>query len=568
MKKIAIIGAGPAGLLLLKKLTDLPVPFLDITFFEKKNVLGCGMPYSQEGAGKEHITNVSGNEIPQLVTTVTVWLKTLSKSARKEYGIESEKISEYKVLPRLLFGKYLSHQFKSLLKLGKEKGWSIKVLRNTKVVDIRYDKESSSVGIYTDSKSNEKFDCAVIATGHYWPVTLEGEVPGYFDSPYPPSKLTQKRNHRVAIRGSSLTAVDAVRTLALQHGKFYFNGKVSYKPFADCQKFKMILHSRNGLLPAVRFHLNDPHLKEYRLLSDEEIEKNRAENDGFLSLDFVFERNFKIPLKEKDPGFYEKIFRMNLEDFVDFILEERKSIEPFDLLFGEYIEAEKTIKRKEPVYWKEMLGVLSFVMNYPAKYFSAEDTLRLHRKLHPLISVVIAYMPQSSVEELLALHKAGILELKEVSENSFVESKKEGGAIYHYDSNQVESEHFETFINATGQPAFQLTDFPFKSLIESETASQAKFKFHNPAIARTEKKKGNKDVIIDLNGNYLNVAGLAINDSFQLTDPYGVANENIFIMAVPFISGFNPDYSGLDFCEEASEKIITKLLRHHLKRMN
>ena len=88
-----------------------------------------------------------------------------------------------------------------------------------------------------------------------------------------------------------------------------------------------------------------------------------------------------------------------------------KSVDPFDLFKGEYIEAEKSIKRKESVYWKEMLATLSFAMNYPAKYFSAEDMLRLQKTLQPLISIVIAFVPQTSVKEMLALHNAGLLEL-------------------------------------------------------------------------------------------------------------------------------------------------------------
>jgi uncharacterized NAD(P)/FAD-binding protein YdhS len=39
------------------------MPDLDISIFENKKELGCGMPYSREGAGEVHITNVSGNEI-------------------------------------------------------------------------------------------------------------------------------------------------------------------------------------------------------------------------------------------------------------------------------------------------------------------------------------------------------------------------------------------------------------------------------------------------------------------------------------------------------------------------
>ena len=37
-------------------------------------------------------------------------------------------------------------------------------------------------------------------------------------------------------------------------------------------------------------------------------------------------------------------------------------------------------------------------------------------------------------------------------------------------------------------------------------------------------------------------------------------NERIYMMAVPFIGGFNPDYSGLDFGEAASMRIVGKLI--------
>ncbi len=50
--------------------------------------------------------------------------------------------------------------------------------------------------------------------------------------------------------------------------------------------------------------------------------------------------------------------------------------------------------------------------------------------------------------------------------------------------------------------------------------------------------------------------GIQINDYFQVIDQYGAANTQIYIMAVPHIAGLNPDYSGLDFCEEASKRIM------------
>jgi hypothetical protein len=74
-------------------------------------------------------------------------------------------------------------------------------------------------------------------------------------------------------------------------------------------------------------------------------------------------------------------------------------------------------------------------------------------------------------------------------------------------------------------------------------------------------EEGNKEVVREKNGSYtLKMPGIMINDNFQVVDKYGAYNERIYVMAVPYIGGINPDYSGLDFCEAASAKIIKALV--------
>jgi hypothetical protein len=116
----------------------------------------------------------------------------------------------------------------------------------------------------------------------------------------------------------------------------------------------------------------------------------------------------------------------------------------------EYEEAARSIEKRQSVYWKEMLGVLSFAMNYPAKHFSAEDMQRLQKTLLPLISIVIAYIPQSSCEEIFALHDAGVLEIVSVGDDSNVEPAEKGGAIYHYadDTGKEQSPHLKLLLIA------------------------------------------------------------------------------------------------------------------------
>ena len=521
------------------------------------------MPYSREGAGEEHITNVSGNEIPGLETSLTQWIQSLDPGTLKRFDIDPDQFNGYKVLPRLLFGQYLSDQFGLLETKAKVAGLEVTIHRGTLVTDIIDDTEQKLVKVMSEKMEPLWFDNVVICTGHYWPLLHEGDVQGYFDSPYPPSKLAIQINHPVAIRGASLTAVDAVRTLARHNGEFIKDNDdtISFKLFDESTGFKLVLHSRDGMLPAVRFHLENSHLGKGSLLSVEEIENNKMNNEGFLSLDYVFEKNFKTPIKENDPDFHEKIKDMNMEEFVDAVMGGRESVNPFDLLYGEYVDAEKSIARKESIYWKETLGALSFVMNYPAKYFSAEDMLRLQKTLHPLISIVIAYMPQSSVEEMLALHKAGLLDLVEVGENSDVKPG-ESGAIYYYTdySGQLISTHYKTYINAVGQPHLSYDSLPYKSLVNKKTVSSAKIRFRDAASAVKEKENGNENVITDENGSYLKVPGIAINDNFQVLDEFGGYNDRIFFMAVPFMAGYNPDYSGLDFCEAASKFVVQSIL--------
>ncbi|MDQ0967148.1 putative NAD(P)/FAD-binding protein YdhS [Flavobacterium sp. W4I14] len=559
-KKIAIIGGGPSGLFMYKRLTEAKAANFEIDIFERKKYLGAGMPYSAEGANVEHITNVSDNEIPVIFNSIEDWVKIAPKSILKKFNINEEKFNEYKVLPRLFFGEYLSAQFNLLKITAAKKGIKTNVHLNCIVEDIIDTSDDNTVAVCIQNHDKLYFDQVIICTGHNWPKKYEGRIPNYFDSPYPPKKIALKLNHAVGIMGSSLTAIDALRTLARQNGKFTDNEDGTYAYHLESKGFKMVMHSRNGLLPAIRFHLEDSHLGKEETLSKAEIHASIAENGGFLPLDFVFEKNFKEMFIEKDPAFYEQIKAMNLEGFVEAMMRFREKMEPFDLFRQEYEEAEKSIEKRKSIYWKEALAVLSFAMNYPAKYLSAEDMERLQKVLMPLISIVIAFVPQSSCRELLALHDAGVLSIVAVGDDAEVEPLKTGGADYHYKVGDGKTTvHFDTFIDCVGQPHLSFNDFPFKSLINNGTVSPAMLQFQSAENGKAE-MKSNDLVIRKENTYFLTVSGITINDHFQVVNEAGQVNERIYIMAVPYIGGYNPDYSGIDFCEAASEAVLNSIL--------
>ncbi len=565
--RIAILGGGPSALFAYKRLVESGQNNFEISIFEKRGQLGAGMPYSLIGANDEHVTNVSDNEIPKIVTHIHEWIHSAPVELLERFQIDPHRFNEYKVLPRLFFGEYLSAQFALLHEMAEANGIVTTINYDRKVVDIIDYPESREVGIEIENHGIFKFDFAIICTGHNWPRDLEEKFDNYFSSPYPPVKISLHSNHAVAIRGSSLTAIDAIRTLARKNGTFFKDndGKLRYKKLVESPDFRLVMHSRNGLLPAVRFHLEDSHLHNDSVLTAEQIAEHLENNNGFLSLDYIFEKDFKAIIIEKDPAFYERFANMNIEEFVAEMMDFRERIDPFELLKAEFAEAEKSIKRHESIYWKEMLGVLSFAMNHPAKYLSAEDMQRLQKVLMPLISIVIAYVPQSSCSELIALHDAGVLDLVSVGTQSSVEpdAEKGGATVRYIDENGFEnSTYYQTFVDCIGQPHLSYSDFPFKTLKSQNTISRAQVKFQSVEAGAEAFIENPEIVEKNSAGEYfLNISGIKINDSFQIVDPNGVGNERIYIMAVPYIGGYNPDYSGLDFSEAASEYIINSILR-------
>ncbi len=561
MIRVAIIGAGPAGLMVFKRLVALDRKDIAIQIFEASSEIGRGMPYSAAGASHEHVTNVSADELPEMNQMLDDWILRVPDETLAEFGITKEKFHEKKVVPRLLFGHYLSDQFKMLIEKAEKNGIDVKVHFNSHVNDIVDQPSQNLVEVRTAEGQQFQFDYAVICTGHYWKKQYEDIAHGYFDSPYPPSKLANQFNHKVVIRGSSLTAIDAIKTIAKNNGKFLWrDNKYIFERDDATPDFFIEMHSREGLLPSLRVHMDEPHIDSKSLFDDHAIAKNMKDNGGFLELDFLFEEGFKKPLAKSSPAFYAHIKDMSIERFVDEMMSYRDRLPAFDLMRKEYVQSLKSIRDEEPVPWKEMLASLSFALNYPAKYLSAEDMIRLKDSLMPLIAVVIAFIPQSSCETLLALYEAKCLDLVIDGDGGSVEVDDSKNIFYiTKDGSKINRQQCQTFIDCIGQKHFNIDDFPFLSLVSNDTVCGARLEFKSEEEAKKVLKKDPGLVVQVGKKYYLKVPGIAIDDNFRVVNVDGESNNRVFLLAVPYIGGYNPDYSGLDFCEQASKRAVDKI---------
>ncbi|MCD9854448.1 FAD/NAD(P)-binding protein [Epilithonimonas sp. JDS] len=557
---IALIGGGPAALLVLKNIFDSNITATTVHIFEKNDRLGVGMPYGKLGASKEHVANVSANELPHFEISFEEYLSQNPTADFPDFSRDG-KCNPYQVIPRLLLGNYLEFNFKHYTKIAKKKGIKVITKTNSIVDDIIKINDGKEFKIIVNQTEEYVTHKVILCTGHYWPKKHEDDKTGWYDSPYPPSKFQSYSNHPIAIRGTSLTAVDAVKTHSRLNGKYEAmpDGQLKYTLNEGSENFRIDMFSTGGFLPALRFHSEDEAYSNEWTMSLDEIYDYKKNHNGFVDLDYVFEINFKKPLKQKDPDFHQKIKDLSIEEFVAEMMTIRKELDSFQLFKAEYTEAEKSIKRHQSVSWKEALSAFSYSMNYPAKHFSAEDMTRLRKTLLPLISIIIASLPQSSYKEIIALYDAGIIDLIQVDKESFVEPHTEAGGIYHYKSaeNEQFQKHYQLYIDAVGQQPLEVSDLPFASLRSSELVSAAYLNFKENSNALELQENSEVSVIKGQNDNYyMKVHGLEINDYFQSLDTYGQAVDNLFIMAVPFIGGLNPDYSGLDFCDTAASRIV------------
>ena len=553
---IGIIGGGPASLFLFQKLIRLGED-ISVTIFEKTGRLGAGMPYSKNGASEEHIANVSAHELPELPIDVYSYLKENHRVDYPDYYDGSD-FNKYKVLPRLLLGDYLEDQYHRLLVKAEKENIPVKIYYNTIVEDLIPLEEGFK--IINNSTASIEVDIAVVCTGHFWFSKNETKIKNWFDCPYPPSKLSTVINTPVAIKGTSLTAVDAIRTLARANGLFFKeNGKLKYELKAECPDFRLDLFSTGGHLPAIRFHSEEEYFSYKWIMDEKEVEDYRSKNNGFIHLDHVFEVSFKKPMQEKDPQFYQLIKDISIDEFAVFMMNRRDTQDPFVLFKKEYKEAEKSIREKKSISWKETLSAFSYAMNYPAKHFPAEDMLRLKKIVMPLITIVIAELPQSSAEEILTLHEMGLITLTEVDKNSSVEVE-DGKIIYKYKNNLNENinRSYHAFVDATGQKTINFNSFPYQTLKDLNIVDKAFLNFSSEVNIQEIKNNYSESKNIELSGDkyILTVPGVNVGDNFEAINCLGKHSENLYFMAVPMVGGLHPDYSGLDFCYTAAEKLV------------
>jgi len=531
---IAFVGAGPTTIYTLHALLNQTTRPFELTIYEEQPTAGRGTPYRPGWNDPAMLSNIASIEIPPLEQTLIEWLEAQAPSRLVALGIDPSEIGERTFYPRLALGEFFYDQFQALLERARAQGVTVDVRTRCRVVDAVSEPDAMLLTIRSRSgeTSERRFDHVVLATGHQWPEDPQVR-PGYFLSPWPATALAAIPPCKVGIRGTSLSAIDAGVALAVTHGEFVEDaeGGLTYQPAPDSDAFHMTMMSRKGLLPEADFFAPLPY-EPLDVCTPEAMERLIAADGLLLEPAFAL---FKQELIAADPHYAAQtgLADLELEDYCERYFADRADADPFEWAKSNLAEAERNYEAEHTVPWRYAILRMHEVLALIVPHLDAEEYRRFSKHFKPLFVDDYATVPHESIRRMLALHRAGKLDVLAIGDDYRIDSHRaEGGAVVEA---MGERHAFAAFIEATGQRPLQAKAFPFPSLLSQGIVRDAQ-----PDAPPTASR------------------GIAIDDQFHpISDD--IPEDQLFCLSLPFLLGRHPFIQGITSSHEMGLVVAEQL---------
>lgn len=518
---IAFVGAGPTTLYALDALLAHGGDGARITVFEAQDAAGLGSPYRPGWNDPAMLSNIASVEIPPVGETLLDWLRARPASELRTLGVDLDRTDDRTFVPRVVLGRYFEDRFRALVDRARARGVAVEVRTRCRVVDVVHRPNGMEVVFAAPSgrgTARALFDHVVLATGHQWPSRQEAR-PGYFLSPWPAETLAGLPPTEIGVRGTSLTAIDAVVALAGAHGAFVREDDgLVYRPAPGTDALRITMMSRKGLLPEADFYFPLPHAP-LSICTPAAIGA-LLEQGGDDLLDRVFDL-FRRELMVVDPAYAAAtgLADATLESFAEAYFAERAAADPFDWAAANLAEVRANHAARVTVPWRDAILRMHEVVAPIAPFLDGAAFRRFERDFKPVFVDGYGAVPHESVERLLALHRAGRLQVLALGDDYRIDTHRpEGGVLL---TRQGVNRHFPIFIEATGQRPLSAIQFPFLSLLEQ-------------GIVRDQTSPDAPEA----------VRGIVIDDVFHPVAE-GVPADRLFCLSLPFIMGRHPFVQGL-----------------------
>jgi uncharacterized NAD(P)/FAD-binding protein YdhS len=309
-------------------------------------------------------------------------------------------------------GEYLRWRFQETIEKARQLGLRVDFHSRCEVADLV--EECARIRLTVNNlKSGKRFlthaDRVLIATGHWFE---QEEQDHCFPSPWPPEKLLKgiPEGERVAIIGSSLSALDATLTLTVD-GEFLRddNGRLIYFPSSNPRSIR--LYSRRGLLPRVRGKMG---VYRNRFLTLENVERLGAKNNNMVPLKTIFR------LLESD---LEAAYGHRIE--WQSILNPKRT--PIELLRDYLKDAQEGDGPNGTLLWQTLLHQAFPLLRSLYANLPAEDRERFDKDYTTLFFSYASLMPLINGEKLLALMESGTLDVVKLGDDyGFIRDDSKG----------------------------------------------------------------------------------------------------------------------------------------------
>lgn len=457
-QNIAIVGTGPTGLYTLFALIGQKRE-MSVTVFEKGDRAGVGMPYNDGDNIRLMLANIASIEIPPIGESYLAWVGRQSPERLRRFGVNPTLVDERTFLPRLLLGEYFRDQFFWPMSHASELGVTVTVREKCEVTDI----DPRTDGVWVSSScidEAERFDMAVIATGHVWPDETESSR-SYFPSPWSGLVDAAIPAVDVGILGTSLSAIDAAMAVATQHGMFWQDeeGSLHFARDDGSEGLAITLMSRSGILPEADFWCPIPYEPLQILTTDAVAAEIAKGSDGLLDRVFGLMAG---EIAEADPSWAMRInlTERTVDDFGEAYFADRKAHDPFRWAEYNLAVVEKNKADKFTVPWRYAILRAHEVVQEIVVHLTEVDRNRFDTGLRNVFVDNYAAIPSESIRRILALREAGIIEIIELGSDY---TKVRHDAATEITVNG-KTRRYAVYIDARGQRPLKSKDLPFPSL--------------------------------------------------------------------------------------------------------
>ena len=455
----AIIGGGLTATAMLCQLVNrvqeraekgqLDPSKIRIQIFERQDIFGPGFPHSDRFALPFHITNMCACDMGILhgkPSDFQNWVTNNSDNLRRRFsgfcdatsGLDDAREECYHY-PRAVMGEYLKARFQEAVQLAQKVGLTVRLYPQSEVVDLRQNGGKICLNIKdinSDNNFSNDADRVLLATGHWFEKKDDDH---YFTSPWPAKKLLRNipKGAKVAVIGSSLSAIETLLTLTSE-GKYIRSetGEQVYKPPENSRRF--FLYSRRGLLPKVRGKIGNYRNK---FLNRENLDRLLSENHCNLKLDVVF-----------------NLLNSELEDAYGKTIDWEEVLnptgKPADLLQKYLDDAINGDGHNGELIWQTILHQTFDMVRDVYLSLTIKDRRRFDKNYTSVFFTHAATQPSINAEKLLALMKAGVVEVFKLGANYRLvrdEVKDCYEFIYRDVQGNLKRDAYRYVVNARGQ---------------------------------------------------------------------------------------------------------------------